>query len=217
MKPYLAVRGFTLIEMAVVVVIVGLMLGGLLMPLTAQMDQRDYSKTKDDIDTIKNALIGYAMSHSLATDGKPYLPCPDTDGDGIENRNVSACTNQEGDIPWADLGMPRIDSWGRTYRYHVTAAFSNNATGFTLTSNGDINVRQASGGALLASAVPVVILSRGKNGADSGTDEADNGNGNQEFVSHAPSDASGNQFDDIVDWIPSTILINLMVTTGRLP
>lgn len=211
----MGMTGFTLVEMAVVLVILGLMLGGLMVPLMAQMDQRNYNAVKSDLDQIGNALIGYALSHS-ATDGKPYLPCPDTDGNGTENRVGSACASVEGDLPWADLGMPRFDAWGRVYRYRVDADFSNSATGFTLTSNADIRVRAAAGGTILAT-VPAVMLSRGKGGAGAGADETENGNADDNFVSRIPSDDAANAFDDVVAWITSPILINQMVTAGRLP
>ena len=62
-------RGFTLIEMAIVLMIVGLLLGGMLVPLSAQMDQRNISDTQKSLSEIKEALIGYAMANGR-------LPCP---------------------------------------------------------------------------------------------------------------------------------------------
>ena len=68
MKPA-SQNGFTLIEMAIVLMIVGLLLGGLLVPLSAQMDQRNISDTQKAMSEIKEALIGYAMANGR-------LPCP---------------------------------------------------------------------------------------------------------------------------------------------
>lgn len=208
--------GFTLVEMAVVLVIVGLMLGGFLMPLSAQIDQRNFSETQKSLSDIKDALMGYAMSHP-ATDGHPYLPCPDTDGDGAENRTAGVCTNTYGDLPWADLGLYGKDSWNNLYGYRVSNAFSDNTTGFTLSSSGNITIKDASGGNNLASSVPVVIFSKGKNGAGSGADESENSNNDATFVSHTPASTSGNEFDDIVVWLPTAILLNRMVAAGKLP
>lgn len=160
--------GFTLVEMAVVLVIVGLMLGGLLVPLSAQTDQRSYSETKRLLDEAKEALYGYAMSHT-ATDGKPYLPCPDTNNDGLEEtRQVSgacAINSQEGRLPWATLGLPRADSWGNLIRYRVHPTFSNSTTGFTLSSTA--NFRICEDGActtVVSSGIPAALVSHGKNG-----------------------------------------------------
>jgi prepilin-type N-terminal cleavage/methylation domain-containing protein len=38
--------GFTLVEIAIVLLILGLLLGGMLMPLTAQMEQRRIGKPR---------------------------------------------------------------------------------------------------------------------------------------------------------------------------
>lgn len=210
-------KGFTLVEIAIVMVIVALLIGGMLMPISAQVDLHNMRETQKDLDNIKSALIGFALSHPATTNGKPYLPCPDTDGDGAENRTDSACSSAEGDVPWADLGVSQRDSWDRTYRYRVTAAFSNSANGFLLTSSGDIDILQAAGGSLLANNAPVVFYSRGKNGASGGTDEAENADGDAEFVSHGGTITTGNAFDDMVVWVPTTILFYEMVSAGLLP
>ena len=76
----------------------------------------------------------------------------------------------------------------------------------------------------LVSSAPVMIWSVGPNAATGGAsvDEAQNPNPNggsadRIFVSRARSDVEGNEFDDIVAWIPMTILIGRMVAAGQLP
>lgn len=56
-------QGFSLIELAIVLVIVTLLIGGLAMPLSAQIQARRVSETRADMQAIHDALIGYAMSH----------------------------------------------------------------------------------------------------------------------------------------------------------
>lgn len=209
-------RGFSLVEMAVVLVIFGLLLGSLLLPLSAQIDQRNYVETENELDSYQESLLGYAASHS-ATDGHPYLPCPDTDNDGFENRTGSACTSISGNVPWATLGLKQQDSWNNTYQYRVAAAFSDNGTGFSLSSTGNINVLDASAGATVASGVPAIVLSKGKSGAGTGADELENSDNDNTFVSHTPTSTPGNEFDDLSVWIPTTILFNRMITAGKLP
>ncbi|MFN3717118.1 MAG: type II secretion system protein, partial [Thiobacillus sp.] len=102
--PTFVMVGFTLTEMAVVLVIVALLIGGMILPLSTQMELRNVSETRKQLNDIAEALYGYAASH-VASDGRPYLPCPDTDGDGLENRSGSTCANQEGTLPWATLGL----------------------------------------------------------------------------------------------------------------
>jgi hypothetical protein len=88
------------------------------------------------------------------------------------------------------------------------------------------------GGSILASAIPVVVISHGKNGNGAyypqgtqlplGTDadEQDNqltaagtATANTNFVSKTPTDT----FDDLVTWLSPNILFNRMVTAGKLP
>lgn len=223
-------RGFTLTEMAIVLVILALLLGGMIIPLGTQMDLRDVADSEKMLGEIKESLMGYAASHT-ALDGKPFFPCPDTDNDGIENRTGNACTSPEGRLPWNDLGIGRQDSWGNRFRYRVTPAFSNNAIGFTLNSTGTMRVCESSNCAVVvANTLPAIIVSHGKNGAGAynlagttnpaplGLDELANQDAlNNDFVAHTQSTASGNEFDDLVTWVSSNILFNRMISAGKLP
>lgn len=210
--------GFTLVELAIVLVIVGLLISGFLLPLGVQRDLRDYGETRRELSELREALIGYALSHT-AIDGKPYLPCPDTNGDGGENRNVGGdCTDFTGNVPWEVLGLGQSDSWNNTYLYRVTALYANSATGFTLGTLGDNDIKSSSlAVGNIASDVPAVIISKGKNGGGGSADELENSDGNSPFVSHEQIDVAANAFDDVVVWVPTTVLFNRMVTGGKLP
>lgn len=221
--------GFTLIELTIVLIIIALLTGGLLMPLSAQQDQRNYSDTQRDMVGISEALIGYAASHA-AVDGKPYLPCPDTDNDGAENRTGSSCAASEGRLPWNDLGIGREDAWGNRFRYRITPAYANNAIGFTLSSVGTLRVcTSAACSVTVGSSLPVVIVSHGKNGAGAynaigatnpapaGADEISNQNADNDFVLHTQSSVGGSEFDDLVTWLSPNILYNRMISAGKLP
>lgn len=214
MKP----RGFTLTEMAVVLAIVALLIGGMILPLSAQQDIRRNTETQQLLADISEALYGFAATHS-ASDGKPYLPCPDADGDGIENRSATPgpCVNPEGDLPWATLGIGREDAWGNRLRYRVSGAFSNSAAGFTLQSAGDLRVCETGACAVvLGSALPAIVLSRGKNGGSvpSNADELKNLDGDTDFVQQTGTTTG---FDDLLVWLPPSLLIHRMVIAGRLP
>ena len=234
--------GFTLVEMAIVLMIVGLLLGGMLVPLSAQMEQRNNSDTQKALSEIKEAIIGYALANGR-------LPCPATGtiptgqtGAGTEAITSGACTNVSGVLPWATLGVNETDAWGNRYTYRVDTNFSdsnsNNTYGsgcspspapanasFALCSLGTLNVLSAVGGTTIAGNVPAVIISHGKNGAGAYTqqgtplpassdpDEQENSNGNPVFVTHTPTPT----FDDLVVWISPNILYNRMVAAGKLP
>lgn len=241
--------GFTLVEMAVVLVIIGLLLGGLLMPLSAQVENRRVSETQKALDEINQALIGFAVVNGR-------LPCPASGaiatgsaGAGVEQTTGSgstlACSAAEGVLPWATLGVNELDAWGRRYGYRVTTLFARGlpqttfgctppsnptSAAFALCTPGDITVKDSSAGNSIASNIPALVLSYGPNGlgaytsagtqisaAGAGTDEAENTNGNATFVSHPPSSAAGNAFDDLVIWLSPNTLFNRMVSAQKLP
>lgn len=219
--------GFTLLEMAIVLVIVGLLMGGLLMPLSAQVEQRRISETQKTLDEINQALLGFAIA-------KKYLPCPadPTTPSGAANAGqartfaAGSCSGgNSGVLPWATLGVSETDAWGNRFGYRVTMSFANPVTVFNLTSSGDATIRATSGGTPVASAIPAVIVSHGKNGSgaystagiqlavSTDTDELENSNNDVNFVSKT----STGTFDDIVTWLSPNILFNRMVTAGQLP
>lgn len=231
--------GFTLVEMAIVLVIVGFLLSGGLTILTTQQEQRRIDDSITQLNEAREALIGYALTHT-ATDGKPHLPCPDktgaagagTQNDGREDRTgAGICVMQEGNLPWVDLGVAIDDSWANRFRYHVTPAFSNSSVGIQLSSAGTLNILDAALGNAVANSAPVVILSHGQNGlgarnasgnanpAPAGADELENTNADQTYVTHPPvgQGGAGGIFDDLVIWLSPNILFNRLVSGGVLP
>lgn len=221
--------GFTLIELTIVLVIVSLLAGGFVMSVGARIDQRNIGDTQQQLQEICDALLGYAASHSSA-DGKPHLPCPDTDGDGLENRTGFNCTNADGMLPWSDLGLARLDAWSNRFRYHAHPNFARTDIGFTLTTSANLRVcDQAACTSTLATNLPAIIVSHGKNGlgatnsgntpntAPMSADELENTNSDANFVSHTPTPAGANEFDDLVIWLSPNILYNRMIAAGRLP
>lgn len=149
--------GFTLIEMAVVVVIIGILMAAGLKVAGVQRDAASYSATRTKQEAIKQALINYLRNNRR-------LPCPDSrvgwgnDGaafavgsepDGIENRAVVTgattqpdttqnCEARFGVLPWATLGLPRdaaLDGFGNFYTYHVKAAGAATPDNWNITAN----------------------------------------------------------------------------------
>ena len=111
-------RGFTLIELAIALTVVGLVLGASIIPLRMLDEARQLQDEQRRLETVRDAVVGYALRHqtrarivqfvsprghpgglsfpdpeNLRGDwefhlsaGRPYLPCPDADGDGFEDR-----------------------------------------------------------------------------------------------------------------------------------
>ena len=170
--------GFTLVEMAVVVVLMGIMMTLGLRMLQATQNNAAWSETKLKQERIKVALISF-----LRTNGR--LPCPDSalPPTGVE---PAACLVNAGRgvLPWRGLGMSigdAQDGWSNFFTYRVandTPVSGSNwtikvgATAFTL---GELTVplatfalsERSDAGVLGASLTPnpvVMIISHGKNG-----------------------------------------------------
>lgn len=231
-------RGFTLIELAVAMFIIVLMLGSILVPLTTQVEQRQISDSQRSLEEIKEAILGFAVANG-------YLPCPDiTSGtnanDGAEDVTGTNCTASEGNMPWATLGVAGTDPWGNRFRYRVDTDFTNRGTLFGFSSSADLQVCTTATCSTTApestltqaapNGAPAVILSHGKNGlgainantnvsnpAPASTNEPENTNNDNRFVSRVPNAASVSEFDDIVIWLSRYTLLNRMVTAGKLP
>jgi len=230
MKKLLA--GFTLIEMSIVLIVISLILAGVLKTVGVQRQQLKRDETRQQLETIKQALIGFA-----ATEGR--LPCPDTDNDGQSNDpavpNGNTCTSDEGFLPHIDLGVGRQDAWGNPFRYRVSSNGATNfadepspglESSFTMADVGDIDMTNAAGAAV-ANNVPAVVVSYAENGRqtinniDCGAgvpsiteaENCDNDPGvNPVFI----SDDYLTDFDDLVIWVPLTVLKNRMIEAGRL-
>lgn len=231
-------RGFTLIELAIVLVIITVLIGGLAVPLSAQIQARRNSETRKTLQEARDAIVGYAMTHRTAA-GRPYLPCPDADGDGRENREPGgACQAPQGFFPWVDLGSAQHDAWGNRLRYVVELQLADRAQGFSTAtplpdppSSGWKQVASANGCAAVdvAAGAPFVLISHGANGwgalnvgnttlaAPASLDEQENlGADDGCYVSRAPSkpgDAAG-EFDDLVTWLSFGVLVNRACPAG---
>ena len=219
-------HGFSLIEMAFVLVIITLLLGGLLVPFTTQVEQRRIVETNKAMEEIKEALLGFAIANGR-------LPCPDTTGDGIADVcPFGNTTTSGGNIPWVDLGVANADAWGQHFQYRVSGAFTTAISLQPLTTgsgNGILQVcTDSTCNAFLATNIVAVIYSSGKNGAvqpPSGADELENttlpanSKFDRTFVSHVyvGPGAGTAEFDDLVTWLSPNILFNRMVAAGKLP
>jgi prepilin-type N-terminal cleavage/methylation domain-containing protein len=230
-------RGFSLIEMAIVLVIVTILIGGLAVPLSAQIQARRIAETQKILEEAKEAIVGYAMTHKTAG-GKPYLPCPDFTGNGVENRKVdNTCQSQSGLLPWVTLGVGNQDAWGNRLLYAAHDAVTNSNSGISPTVTPDSSWLQVCNSNTcfagdLALNVPVVIASHGPNGrgarnsnsnsiqaAPMGTDELENKDGDIFYVSRTPykpqnTSEANLEFDDLVTWISYNVLYPRVCPTG---
>lgn len=208
--------GFTLVELAVVMLIVSILLAGVLMPLSMQIDLRKASETKRTMDEVKEALVGFAMANGR-------LPCPasatsngveDPVGGSTSTPSTPCAVPLAGFVPAVTLSLTPtdaqgylIDGWNSRLRYAVTTAngkafttagqmkvLSINSLGADLcvcsTSTGIIAAGPScAANATLTSTAVAVIYSLGTNSATGGigADESKNLDGDRLFISHEPT------------------------------
>jgi len=212
--------GFTLVEMAIVLGIIALLLGGLLPTISGQIEQAKRKETRNSLTEIKQALLGYAIING-------DLPCPTTTTDpadanyGIADATCNA-TTAEGYLPWRTLGVSEVDSWGLKrfatadpwigyWRYRLDDNFDTTFTLTTLPADA-LTINNNDGNAITAAPEsPVAIV------YSTGADITPNGENAGAFDNTYQGDNPNNNFDDILIWISRPQLFNRMVQAGNLP
>jgi type II secretory pathway pseudopilin PulG len=160
-------KGFTLIEMAVLLTIVGLLISSFLIPLTSQINAAKIQGTRKTLDEIKQVLIYHAVVNNR-------LPCSDIDKDGLEDADC-----MEGDLPWRNLGMGAYrDGWGNAFRYRASQLYTDDIIhqeGSSRLPPTDLAVKIVSGstsdsGPLIEDVI-AIIYSLGKDGETEKNDQ----------------------------------------------
>lgn len=211
--------GFSLVEMAVVLAIVGLVIGGLMVPLTAQMDLRNYNETKQKIAIINEAVIGFAILNGR-------LPCPTNQLDSAQpDYGLEDCSLvSEGYLPWRTLGLPPTDAWGQYWRYRAEVnfytslvSFSSNvlATASLVVFSNNLRVFDSAGNNLTSDQPggekPLVII------YSTGKDLIPNGLNSGAVNNTYESNGLTTDFDDVLIWITRPVIVNRLAMADRLP
>ena len=236
--------GFTLVELAIVLVIVGLLVGGMAITLTTVQDNANIKETQRRLGQAQEALLGFAA-------GSGRLPCPaaapaaggveaPADGTGVCTAALS------GFLPGRTLGLSPtddqgyfVDAWGFRIRYAVYNATIATQTNPFTTANRmrDIGIEILSTN---PSPTPRKLLfvcetSAGITATDCGTSQTltDNAvavifsmgrNGGAAPAGEEAANTDGDivfvsrnvvGFDDIVTWLSPNILYNRMIAAGR--
>jgi len=214
-------HGFTLIEMAVVMLILTLMVGSLLVPLSDRIKNERYKESKLALQEVREALLGYAVSNG-------NLPCPDTTSlttaDGVAD---SPCAGGgEGYLPYITLGMARSDAWNNPLRYRVDPAFTVVITNPLPPANTYIVQNLEAAPATLATDPAAIIFSCGHNGLPDEENDASGANtatcnnpgtASNTYIQDIPHGYPEYTFDDSLIWLSKNTLMNRLVAAGQWP
>ena len=124
MKQGLRQSGFSLVELSIVLLVMGLLLGGLVVPLAAQRDNARLKDGQELLESVQASIEGFALVNG-------FLPCPATPSSaGYSATSGGACTLQHGFVPATTLNLVGarnednllLDPWGSPIRYSVSAS-----------------------------------------------------------------------------------------------
>ena len=121
--------GFTLVEIAIVLLIVTILLGYTVALFPQQQRLKQYRAVEQEMDRVLEAIVGFAQVNGR-------LPCPSLPNSvGLEDIDIDGtdpegCFNYNGFVPVNTLGLDGrlnedsllLDPWGNPYRYYVTNA-----------------------------------------------------------------------------------------------
>jgi len=191
-------QGFTLIEIAVVMVIIGLLAGGGVSLMRLLTERKARNDALAYLKETQATLIGFAERTGR-------LPYADSDGDGAENPGVVS-----GAVPYLTLQVPPTDPYKRPLRYALNASLGTSRTASCTALRAGLSgapLMVDADGAPTAFPIGAVLVSAGPMDADgdgnvfddlaTGTHQGDNSDGLPNYLRHPPVAA----FDDLVAYL----------------
>ncbi|MCL2161028.1 MAG: type II secretion system GspH family protein [Betaproteobacteria bacterium] len=215
-------RGFTLVEMAIVLVVLGLIASLFVTPLAMRAEASRRHAAESMLDDIVEALIGFALVHGR-------LPCPGIEPDpmspayGLE-QGPPCVLNVSGYLPWRTLGLSAHDPWGSArvsasqpwtghWHYRPDKNFAEGAISLSTLPSGHIQIKDHDGNLISTadSRVVAIVFSTGPNRQADGLN-ATHSPTSPTFEAGEPTPA----FDDLLRWIGHPLLIARLARSGRL-
>jgi len=233
-------RGFSLVELSIVLIIIGLLVGTAAAPLSSSIKQARYKRTTAQLANIREVLHGHLISTGR-------LPCPiridatQTD----DNPSATVCSVHHGALPASTLGLigersangALLDAWGREFLYSVSQAdhdqFGQIGAPDWLTVGepaaiGAQNLsaelqlcRAASANKcpnknLIANQIVWVVYSKGESDSVNGL-QAENADNDSVFAISGYSSNKAQPFDDQIIWASRSELVYWLLKANWLP
>jgi prepilin-type N-terminal cleavage/methylation domain-containing protein len=234
--------GFTLVEIAIVLFIVGLLTRTLLEPIAIAQKHRQFDLTRSELQQVKDSVHAHLVAHG-------YLPCPHAGSkvNQLSSDHTSGveCEVLEGSVPAVLLGLSGaidsngslLDVWNRPYRYAVS--LSNHTTKGNQrfpdwTTRGEasnVGLRYLSSNLVLcvepsqaacaknkvrANNLAFVVLSLGQDVSASGA-QLENQDGDETYIINPLSIRADSPFDDQIVWSSTQDVLYWMLRAGWLP
>ncbi len=178
-------RGFTLIELSIVIVIIGLLTAGVMQMYSNYIEQKGLTVTQDNIDNAQDKIMAFQQKYG-------FFPCPaertppgDIAGNVASNCNAPAANgnvstggvrigllpmfvpvdvNGNGTIEAGEgeviaNGRDAFDGYNTRLTYAVTENMAKDAATYAATATGSVQIEKDGGAAINA---PFIILSHGQ-------------------------------------------------------
>jgi prepilin-type N-terminal cleavage/methylation domain-containing protein len=191
--------GFTLLEIAVVMVIIGILAGGSMSLMKVLTERKSRNESAGYLQQVRSTLIGFAENNGR-------LPWADGNADGVEDNGVTL-----GGLPFQTLQITPVDSYTRVLRYEVNSQLTTSRTVTCAALQAGLTGRPAvvdADGSPISFPVAFVLVSAGPMDADNngnvfdgmntGTHQGNNANGTPNYLRSPP--LTGN-FDDLTAYM----------------
>ncbi|RLA07885.1 MAG: hypothetical protein DRQ51_04460 [Gammaproteobacteria bacterium] len=228
--------GFTLIELSIVLLIVGILLAGAIKPISWQIENSRNKESLIQLEQIKQALLGFAASSG-------YLPCPASiTSYGTQDRpNINSnCNLVAGYVPYKDLGINPKTNKGilqdafnqpiiyalNNYKISGSQVFAKidgikNAGIHNLYKKNLLNVctlspcnSSTASTNRLTNHLPIVLISQGKKNNNTSITESENIDNDKYFIMQ---DYRMDGFNDIFVWVSVHNIFATMLSSHILP
>ena len=191
-------NGFTLLEIAIVMVIIGILAGGGVSMMRVLTERKARNATADYLQMVRTSLVSFAENNGR-------LPWADGNGDGAEDNGTA-----NGTLPYLTLQISPSDAYKRMLRYEVNVNLAANRSASCAALRSGLTVRPMvvdGDGSATAFSVAAVMVSAGPMDADSngnvfdlittGTHQGNNISGTPNYLRNPPIQA----FDDLTTYI----------------